>query len=58
MKYENMFEDARFLGKYWLIIFDAAGLFHFKEHHCQNCLKKTLNKGKAAEELRLKLNKT
>ena len=28
------FEDARFLGKFWLVIFDATGLFHFPERHC------------------------
>ncbi len=44
------FEDARFLGKYWMVIFDATGLFHFKERHCANCLKKTLNKGKENEQ--------
>ncbi len=44
------FDDARFLGKYWLVIFDATGLFHFKERHCANCLKKTLNKGKGNEQ--------
>ena len=36
------FEDARFLGEYWMVIFDATGLFYFKERHC---LKKALNKG-------------
>jgi len=25
------FEGARFLGKYWLVIFDATGLLHFPE---------------------------
>ena len=40
------FEEARFLGKYWLVIFDATGLFHFHERHCPHCLKKTMNKGK------------
>ena len=44
------FEDARFLGKYWMIIFDATGLFHFKERHCPHCLKKILNKGEKNEQ--------
>ena len=44
------FEDARFLGKYWLVIFDATGLFHFHERHCAHCLKKTLNKGSKEEK--------
>lgn len=44
------FEDARLLGKYWMIIFDATGLFHFKERHCPHCLKKTLNKGAKNEQ--------
>lgn len=44
------FEEARFLGKYWLIIFDATGLFHFHERHCPHCLKKVLNKGTKEEK--------
>lgn len=44
------FEDARFLGKYWLLIFDATGLFHFPERHCPHCLKKVVNKGTAEEK--------
>lgn len=39
------FEQARLLGEYWTVIFDATGLFHFKERHCPHCLKKVLNKG-------------
>ena len=44
------FEDARFLGKYWLVIFDATGLFHFPERHCPHCLKKVMNKGTPEEK--------
>lgn len=44
------FEDARFLGKHWLVIFDATGLFHFSERHCPHCLKKVVNKGTPEEK--------
>lgn len=44
------FEDARFLGKYWLVIFDATGLFHFQDRHCPHCLKKVRNKGTKEEK--------
>lgn len=44
------FEDAKFLGRYWLVIFDATGLFHFSDRHCPHCLKKVLNKGTAQEK--------
>ncbi len=43
------FEQARLLGKYWMVIFDATGLFHFKERHYPHCLKKVLNKGTKEE---------
>ena len=32
------FNKNRLLGKYWVIILDGTGLFHFKEKHCENCL--------------------
>ena len=44
------FGDARLLGKYWMVIFDATGLFHFRERHCPHCLKKVLNKGMENEQ--------
>lgn len=44
------FEDARLLGEYWMVIFDATGLFHFKERHCPHCLKKVLHKGTKDEQ--------
>lgn len=44
------FEDARFLGKYWMLIFDATGLFHFPERHCPRCLKKVMNQGTEEEK--------
>lgn len=46
---KRTFEHARFLGKYWAVIVDATGLFHFKEKHCEHCLKKTYNKGTSEE---------
>lgn len=46
---KRTFENARFLGKYWAVIIDATGLFHFKEKHCKNCLRKTYNKGTKEE---------
>lgn len=48
---KRKFEEAKFLGKYWLIIFDATGLFHFHERHCAHCLKKVLNKGSKEEKI-------
>lgn len=34
----KVFNQNRLLGKYWVVIFDGTGLFHFKERHCENCL--------------------
>lgn len=36
------FLKNRLLGKYWPVILDGTGLFHFKEKHCGNCLVRTL----------------
>ena len=36
------FHKNRFLGKYWLVIVDGTGLFHFRERHCENCLVTTV----------------
>lgn len=33
------FNTARIAGGYWRVILDGTGLFHFKERHCENCLK-------------------
>jgi hypothetical protein len=47
---KKSFDGARFLGKYWLVIVDGTQLFCFKERHCEHCLTKTINKGKAEEK--------
>lgn len=36
------FLKNRLLGKYWPVILDGTGLFHFKEKHCDNCLVRTV----------------
>lgn len=47
---KKSFNHARFLGQYWMIIIDATGLFYFKEKHCENCLKKVVNRGTENEK--------
>lgn len=47
---KKSFNDAKFLGKYWLVIVDATQLFRFKERHCEHCLTKTVNKGTEDEK--------
>lgn len=37
---KRCFEDFRIQGKYWGVIFDATGLYTFKERHCEHCLKR------------------
>ncbi|MBM7581531.1 hypothetical protein JOD02_000354 [Caldicoprobacter guelmensis] len=37
---KRCFEDFRIRGKYWGVIFDATGLYSFKERHCEHCLKR------------------
>lgn len=34
------FDPARIAGGHWRVILDGTGLFHFKEHHCEHCLKR------------------
>ena len=34
------FNPARIAGGYWTVILDRTGLFHFKERHCEHCLKR------------------
>lgn len=36
------FHKNRLLSKYWVVILDGTGLFHFKEKHCENCLVRTV----------------
>lgn len=47
---KKSFDEAKFLGEYWLVIVDATQLFCFKERHCKHCLTKTFNKGKEDEK--------
>ena len=34
----KVFNQNRLLNKYWIVVLDGTGLFHFKERHCENCL--------------------
>ena len=45
----KMFDKYRFKGKYFQIVVDGTGLAIFKERHCNNCLKRTYNKGQEDE---------
>lgn len=47
---KKSFDDAKFQGKYWLVIVDATQLFCFKERHCEHCLTRTVNKGTEDEK--------
>lgn len=38
----KVFLKNRLLGKYYPVILDGTGLFHFKEKHCDNCLVRTV----------------
>ncbi len=44
-----MFDKYRFKGKYFQIVIDGTGLVTFSKRHCNNCLKKTYNKGQDDE---------
>lgn len=41
----KVFHKNRFQGKYWVVILDGTGLFHFRERHCENCLVTTATDG-------------
>lgn len=41
----KVFLKNRLLGKYYPVILDETGLFHFKEKHCDNCLVRTVTDG-------------
>ncbi len=45
----KMFDKYRFKGKYFQIVIDGTGLVTFSKRHCNNCLKKTYNKGEENE---------
>lgn len=45
----KMFDKYRFKDKYFQIVIDGTGLATFKERHCNNCLKRTYNKGQEDE---------
>jgi hypothetical protein len=47
---KKSFDEAKFLGKHWLVIADGTQLFCFKERHCEHCLTKTFNKGTEEEK--------
>lgn len=37
---KRCFDRYRISGKYWGIIFDGTGLFHFSKKHCEHCLRR------------------
>lgn len=44
------FDEYRYLGKYWKLIFDGSGIYKFDKKHCEHCLTKTYNKGTNEEK--------
>jgi hypothetical protein len=34
----KLFYGERLLSKYWIVVIDGTGLFHFRERHCPHCL--------------------
>ncbi|WP_353948162.1 transposase family protein [Sporolactobacillus sp. Y61] len=46
---KRCFEAERIEGKYWGIIIDGTGLFHFNKKHCAHCLKREHTHKKTGE---------
>lgn len=46
---KRCFESQRIDGKYWGIIIDGTGLFHFHQKHCDHCLKREHSDKKTGE---------
>lgn len=44
------FDEYKYLGKYWKLIFDGSGIYKFDKRHCPHCLTKTYNKGTENEK--------
>ena len=45
----KMFDKYRYKGKYFQVVIDGTGLARFNQRHCNNCLKRTYNKGQEDE---------
>ena len=52
----KQFYKNRLLGKYWRIVLDGTGLYHFREKHCDNCLS-TTKTGKDGKEYKIYYHK-
>lgn len=46
------FYKGRLSRKYWRVIIDGAGLFYFKEKHCENCLVTKIDREDGKKEIR------
>ena len=47
---KRSFENARFLGQYWLVIVDATQLYTFKEKNDDKCLTRTFTNKETGEK--------
>lgn len=45
----KMFDKYKYKGKYFQVVIDGTGLAKFNQRHCNNCLKRTYNKGQKDE---------
>lgn len=45
----KMFDKYRYKEKYFQVVIDGTGLATFNQRHCNNCLKRTYNKGQEDE---------